>query len=100
MTKLGLARPKLPKRLGNRHALHPTLEQLIELRTARRDALDVLAPLKDGHACLKALALDLLCDLVALIRLGLSYALDVQHLLLGATTMTKDSEMVKKCRLV
>ena len=92
MTQLGLACSKLPKRLGNRHALHPALEQLIELRTARRDALDVLAPLKDRHARLKALALDLLRDLVALVCLSLSYALDVQHFLLRASCIKRQSD--------
>ena len=42
------------------------------------------AALEDLHASLEALALDLLGNLVALISFGLRYALDVEHLFLGA----------------
>ena len=44
----------------------------------------MLALLEDLHASLEALALNLLCYLIALVGLCLCDALDVQHLLLGA----------------
>ena len=44
----------------------------------------MLTALKDGHASLKALALYLLRNFVALICLGLRNALDIEHFLLGA----------------
>lgn len=65
------------------------MEQGVELRGARGDTLDVLAPLQDRHARLKALTLDFLSDLVALVRFGLRDALDVEHLLLRANPKVK-----------
>ena len=44
----------------------------------------MLALLKELHARLETLALDLLGDLVALVRLSLRDAFDVQHLFLRA----------------
>ena len=86
MTKLGLARPELSKSLRDRHALDAALQKCVELRRSSREALDVLAALKNCHASLEPLALDLLRDLVALVRLSFRDALDVEHLLLCADT--------------
>ena len=84
VTQLSLSSPELSKRLCDGHAFNTTLEKLVEGIAASRDPLDVLPPLEDLHASLEALALNLLCYLIALLCLCLSDALDVEHLLLGA----------------
>ena len=84
MTKLCLASPELSECLCDRHTLDTALEKLVELDASCRDPLDMLALLEDLHASLEALALNLLCYLIALVGLCLCDALDVQHLLLGA----------------
>lgn len=84
VTQLGLAGPELSEGLSDGHAFDTALEQSVELDTARRDALNVLSALKDLHASLEALALNLLSNLIALLSFGLSDTLDVEHLFLGA----------------
>jgi len=84
VAQLGLAGPEFSKRLRDRHAFNSTLQESIELDAASRNSLDVFAALENLHACLKALALNLLSDLIALLCLGFSNAFDVEHVLFCA----------------
>ena len=77
MTQLGLATPELSECLCDGHALDTALEKLVEGLAPSRDAFDRLSLLKDLHASLEALTLNLLCYLVALLSLCLSDTLDV-----------------------
>ena len=85
MAQLSLTSPEFSERLSDGHAFNTTLEKLVKAGATSRDPLDVLSPLEDLHASLEALALNLLCYLVALLCLCLCDTLDVEHLLFGAT---------------
>ena len=84
MAQLGLAAPELSKSLCDRHAFYSSLEQLVECRASCRELFDIFPALKNFHACLEPLALNLLCYLVTLLCFGLRDTLYVEHLLLGA----------------
>lgn len=84
MTQLGLAGPEFSKCLRDRHAFNSTLQKSIELYAASGNSLDVFTFLENLHACLKALTLNLLSNLEALLCLSFGNAFDVEHVFFGA----------------
>ena len=77
VTQLSFARSELSKRFCDRHAFDASLEELVKLVTACRDAFYVLTLLENCHAGLEALGLNFLGNFVKFFNLCLRDTLDV-----------------------